>query len=223
MVPTPDPSGWVSVVWSDEPTEADALLAEEVRRVSDDPRGPVRIARLCPVCGSGTHGRPIVVGRPDVHLSLARAGNWTLVAVSSSGPVGVDIEHADPADPAALQRSARHPLERAADARGTALLWARKESLLKATGHGLRLRPDELRLTEPDAPPRLLAWPAAGGEPPSGWMADLLLPGTVVGALSLLVAGDDMDQDGRSAHDGGWFSLRRAPAAPAARSRAARR
>lgn len=215
MVATPEPVVAVSIVWSDEPADADALLAEEVRRFAETRSDPVRIARLCPACGSSTHGRPIVVGRPDVHLSLARAGDWTLVAVSDRGPVGVDMESAEPADVAALHRAACHHLERAVDAHATALLWSRKESLLKATGHGVRLRPDQLRLTEPGEPPRLLEWPASGGARPTVWMADLVLPGPVVGAVSLLVAPDNVAQSAWTVRGGGWFSLRRAPASPA--------
>lgn len=207
----------VSVVWCDEPVEAEVLLADEVRRFVDGRLGPARIARLCPACGSSTHGRPVVAGRPDVHVSLARAGDWTLAAVSSTGPVGVDVELAEPPDPAAVQRVARHPLERPVDARGTALLWARKESLLKATGHGLRLRPDQVRLTDPGAPPRLLEWPAAGGARPTVWMADLALPDVVVAAVTLLVVSGGPRERPRQVVDDVWLSLRRAPARPRTR------
>lgn len=201
----------VAVVWCDAPVDADVLLADEVHRFCDGRLDPL-ITRLCPTCGSSTHGRPVVAGHPDLHVSLARAGVWTLAAVSSTGPVGVDVELADPPDPGAVQRVARHPLERGADARGAALQWARKESLLKATGHGLRLPPGQVRLTDPGAPPQLLEWPTAGGAPPTVRMTDLALPGAVVGAVTLLLASEGPSGRPRPVGDGGWVSLRRAPA-----------
>jgi 4'-phosphopantetheinyl transferase len=109
------------------------------------PPDEVPIEAACPDCG-GPHGRP-VVGAPGLHLSITRAGPVVAVAVSTSGPVGVDIEAvADVAryDIAAL---ACAPAEGAAlaalppDERPTALAraWVRKEAVVKALGAGLRL------------------------------------------------------------------------------------
>ena len=70
--------------------EAEALLRREL--------GATSVARLCPRCGSGTHGQPLVrvpAGRPP-SVSLSYAGDLVAVAWSQAGPVGVDVEVAGP-------------------------------------------------------------------------------------------------------------------------------
>jgi hypothetical protein len=68
---------------------ADAVLREEV--------GAVAVSRLCPRCGSGEHGQPLLRVRsgsaPRISLSYAT----DLVAVAwSAGPVGIDVEDDGP-------------------------------------------------------------------------------------------------------------------------------
>lgn len=56
------------------------------------------VSRLCTSCGSTEHGRPLVLGDPGGRpqlVSLARAGDLVVVAVSTGGPVGVDVERVD--------------------------------------------------------------------------------------------------------------------------------
>lgn len=55
----------------------------------------VRVRRRCPRCGSTAHGVPVADradGGPVPHLSLSRATDLVVVAVSDAGPVGVDAE-----------------------------------------------------------------------------------------------------------------------------------
>ncbi|MBB1494759.1 MarR family transcriptional regulator [Propioniciclava sp. MC1595] len=86
---------------------------------------PVAIEHLCPACGSDRHGRPVLRladgSRPAV--SIAHAGELTLVGLAQSGRLGVDLEEAGSAPPP-----------------GTASLvdWVRAEAYLKASGEGLR-------------------------------------------------------------------------------------
>lgn len=86
------------------------------------------------------------VGDNLVHTSLSHAGDWVALAVSKSGPVGVDIEplvrmellpEMAEAICAPSERTAMEAL--ALEHRGKALLalWVRKEALLKAAGTGL--------------------------------------------------------------------------------------
>jgi 4'-phosphopantetheinyl transferase len=157
--------GRVVVTWMTvdrRPDAAGRLLAHEVARVTGVPADEVRIVRACPRCGSPDHGTPVVVGsgrsRPSV--SLSRAEGIALVAVSTAGPVGVDVERLDVARFAGFDSVALHASERALTVEARAKLWARKESLLKATGDALHLDPELVRVSDADQAPRLVEWPS---------------------------------------------------------------
>ncbi|CAI9400720.1 4'-phosphopantetheinyl transferase family protein [Nocardioides sp. T2.26MG-1] len=144
MTSTPAAGPSVRVVWAlgGDRTLADRLLADVLAGLPGS--GAVdghEVRRLCPWCGAADHGRPVLAGRSEPHLSISRAGPLTVVAVCDTAPVGVDVERAD-----------------AAGAEST-VTWVRTEALLKATGHGLRVDPATVRLSRPDQEPELLAWP----------------------------------------------------------------
>ena len=92
--------------------------------------------------------RPEVVGE-TLHVSLARAGELVLVAVTTSREVGVDAEAVRPLPPRAivaqlLTEQELQALDRApADERDVAFTraWVRKEAALKAVGVGLAVEP----------------------------------------------------------------------------------
>ncbi|MFI1398425.1 4'-phosphopantetheinyl transferase family protein [Streptomyces sp. NPDC020681] len=117
---------------------------------------------VCKHCG-GPHGKP---QPPEpLHLSLSHSGGLVVVAIAHSTPVGVDVEEISPySDDVAARVLA--PQERAVLAAlppparpvGFTRYWTRKEALLKSTGDGLAVAPDLLKVTAPDAPPRLLSW-----------------------------------------------------------------
>ncbi|WP_435743291.1 hypothetical protein [Nocardioides sp. SYSU DS0663] len=90
-------------------------------RVLCEETGARGVVRLCPRCGSHTHGRPLLTGaRALPRVSLAYAGG--LVAVAwAAGPVGIDVELDGP------------PVEGYGDRRA----WTRAEALLKHAGCGL--------------------------------------------------------------------------------------
>lgn len=181
----------LTVVWTDRSGRdlADRLLREEVSHALGLPEHLVRPGRLCPSCGSAAHGRPVLAplpGRSAPDVGVSRAGPVTVVALSTVGAVGVDVERSDAAGFEGFGAVALHPSEESASAQARTVTWVRKEALLKATGHGLLLDPAHVRISEPGAPPALLDWPGPGPAP-RVWMYDVATaPGhvTTVAVLS---------------------------------------
>lgn len=103
-------------------------------------------------------GRPHLAD-PRLHTSLSHADGRVALALTATGPVGIDLEPAARASAMhELEERVTHPGERAGlpaapDARARALLelWVRKEALLKAAGIGLELEMD--RFAAPEATP----------------------------------------------------------------------
>jgi 4'-phosphopantetheinyl transferase len=171
--------GAVSVVWatgSGLREMATELLRAEVGRVVGIPARGVRLSRSCHQCGSSHHGRPVVVtpgSSPPLFGSLTRAGDLVVVVVSDCGPVGVDVEPLDAPRFAGFDDVALHCREVAPTIEARATTWVRKESLLKATGDGLRIDPRLIRLSDPDSPPKLVEWWAPGSPWPDLFMQDV--------------------------------------------------
>lgn len=96
--------------------------------------GVVTSGRLCPSCGSDSHGRPWVCheGR-SLPVSLSRSDPHLVTVIAtpgSPGSIGVDVEVAHIA--------VRPELVLAPGEDGDlAVTWARKEAILKARGTGL--------------------------------------------------------------------------------------
>jgi len=145
-----------------------ALLRLVASRLMEVPPEEVRVRMLCPLCGSDRHGRPVVGavdGVPPPQVSLAHAGDRVVVALSTTGPVGVDVERvtATPDGVADVAWSAAeratldlHPEGRSPAAR--ARVWVRKEAALKATGYGLAVDPSSLTVTTGAGEARVLSW-----------------------------------------------------------------
>lgn len=77
----------VLVVW-DRVADARALTATTAATVLGRHPGPLH--HHCPTCGSVEHGRPSFDA--PVEVSIAHTTGLSLVAVSTAGPVGVDVE-----------------------------------------------------------------------------------------------------------------------------------
>ncbi len=134
-----------------------------VGAVTGQPPGAVRFDRTCQQCGE-QHGRPVVVGDPQLHVSLSRAGDRVALAVTRVAPVGVDIEALAGADFEGFAGVALHPAERASTEslvgdrlRRRAHAWVRKEAALKALGTGLAVDPTSFPAPVPGVAATVLA------------------------------------------------------------------
>ena len=166
-----------------------------VGRHADCAPGDLRIDRTCPHCG-GQHGKPRLAAVADLHFSVSHSADCVVVVVGRGAPVGVDVEHVEAWNAADLDEVAlltlareeravvcRQPVGQRAAAFTT--YWTRKEAAVKATGAGLTAPLDEIVVSSPTSPPRVLRWAdPAGGEPPV--LRALRPPAGFVAALAVL-------------------------------------
>ena len=154
------------------------------------PPAALRIDRTCTSCGS-QHGRPRLVDAEGLHFSVSHSGHCVVVAVLPGSPVGVDVEHVGDFAPGELgelagcalpddERAHLARLPAAEQPRAFTVCWVRREAVLKATGQGLGIPPDELVVSPPSSPARVLH--REGPEPV--WLHDLPAPGGFVAALA---------------------------------------
>jgi 4'-phosphopantetheinyl transferase len=132
------------------------------------PPADIRFDRTCPRC-ERPHGKPrLAEPAAPIHLSVSHSGDRICVAVTTCAPVGVDVEAISALRH--LERTARAVLTDAEFRRWTTLppgrqdtelvrAWTRKESLLKATGHGLALPMDGIELVRRDGVLHVQRWP----------------------------------------------------------------
>ncbi|MEO3867475.1 4'-phosphopantetheinyl transferase superfamily protein [Nonomuraea sp. B12E4] len=128
----------------------------------------VPVDRSCPDCGK-PHGKPRIRtrGMESLYVSVSHSADRIAVALTSVAPVGVDVELIPDVPIDELAGSALSPGERAVlrwmpphlQHAAFTRMWVCKEAALKATGHGLRIPPDQVHVSHPDTPPALLAWP----------------------------------------------------------------
>lgn len=153
----------------------------------------VPVDRRCADCGKA-HGKPhIDAGDVPLHVSVSHSGNRVAVALTAVGPLGVDVEEIPTAAVDELARCALSPAELLALTAlperdrpvAFARLWVWKEAALKATGHGLRIPPDQVEMSGPYESPALLRWPL--DIPPETVQIRTIDPGVgYVGAIAVL-------------------------------------
>ncbi len=132
------------------------------------------IDRTCDFCGK-QHGRPRVLGF-EGHVSVSHSGDVVAVAITSAGPVGLDVEALD-GRAASTYRSIADLVvaatERSCVDTRTAFftVWTRKEAVLKATGYGLRVPMAEVVVSSPYQEANLIS--LRGATPPPCFMRDI--------------------------------------------------
>ncbi|MDP8960015.1 MAG: 4'-phosphopantetheinyl transferase superfamily protein [Actinomycetota bacterium] len=150
------------------------LLRAAAAHVLGVPAASIALDRSCDECG-GPHGRPRVIDA-DTQVSVSHSGDIVAVALTAEGPVGVDVEavvHRNGSDYREICSSVCTPDEQLFVTGREAFLtfWTRKEAVLKATGHGLRLPMTDVVVTPPEQQPALVSFPAAAV--PQCRMADI--------------------------------------------------
>jgi 4'-phosphopantetheinyl transferase len=159
-----------------------ALRIALSRRLGCAP-GAVRIVR-------DPGGKPALAGDGALHFNLTRSGDHCLIALSTIGPVGVDVERVvgfselegiarnrfAPAEAAAILRLAGERRLRA-----FYNCWTRKEAYLKATGMGLATALDAFTVTVDDEQPSIVS--VEHGDPDSWAIAAIRPSPGLVGAV----------------------------------------
>lgn len=128
----------------------------------------------------GQEGRPELTIPSTLSFSVSHSGDVVVVAVSATGPVGVDVERADrsPLPPAAawLTDSERRTLERLPESvRDRALVrrWTAKEAVTKALGAGLTVPLASVRVAGARAESPCRTWRLTDLDVPTGVVATL--------------------------------------------------
>lgn len=124
------------------------------------PAADVPVTRICPTCPHA-HGKPRMPGT-GLEVSIAHTCGKVLLALTRVAQVGVDIEHLDPnltpdqLPTKVLNPAERLPTEPADRTRAFLRYWTRKESVVKASGIGLRSPLPDVIVTPHDLPARIL-------------------------------------------------------------------
>ena len=138
-------------------TLAAVLLRAAASLASGVEASAVVVDRTCDWCGS-PHGRPRLPGT-RLHASISHSNYLAVVAISNSGPVGVDIEFMEARYDADLllsvcSESEREFVRTPAD---FFAYWTRKEAVVKATGEGLNRALTDVIVTPPHVAPAVLS------------------------------------------------------------------
>jgi 4'-phosphopantetheinyl transferase len=106
----------------------------------------------------GSHGKPALVGEPELHFNVSHSGQLALFGMAQRHPLGVDVEEARlKPDLIALADRILTAAEmqefRALSANDQLSAfyqyWTRKEAVVKALGLGLSLEPDQVQVALP--------------------------------------------------------------------------
>jgi 4'-phosphopantetheinyl transferase len=193
-----DAEPWLS---PEERSRADGLAVADVRwtfilsralqralgaRRLGVPADQVEISRACTHCPDGGHGKPHFVAAPELDYSVSHTQGLIVLAASDNTRVGVDVESGSRAiEPAGMTRLLASeselrtlPAAPELDERVLLRLWARKEAVVKLTGHGLLQVP--FTALSVDGPVARIDAPPAGWPTEPVHLTDLPLgPGSV--------------------------------------------
>jgi 4'-phosphopantetheinyl transferase len=206
------PTAWVEAATSrllqPDERERGARATPEVRRRLLVARAALRIALArCLTCSPSSlrfvldpRGKPALAGvgaESGYSFSLARSGDWCLIATTTIGPIGVDVERvvALPELEGIVMRSfapeeAAAILSLSGERRLRAFYncWTRKEAYLKAKGIGLTSALDRVAVTVDDERPAFLS---LEDDDPGAWTLATVHAGPgLVGAVALSGARD---------------------------------
>ncbi|WP_192764264.1 4'-phosphopantetheinyl transferase family protein [Actinomadura algeriensis] len=145
----------------------------------------------CPHC-AGDHGKPRLPGHA-IDFSLSHSGDRVVLALVEGAVVGVDVERESDRDIDRLAEMVLSAPERETFAalppgdrkRAFHVYWSRKESILKATGHGLAAPMSAIHLSAPGDAPEVLSWDDDAAVSPVR-LADLSLGSGYAAALAVL-------------------------------------
>lgn len=149
---------------------AHSLLRRVLAAVTGTAPAQVRLGSFCVPCGEYGHGKPFLDTGEDarpVEINLSHSGEVVIMALAAPGvQVGVDAEQGRTVDWNAMRSTIFADQEWAATERRSSVreqehrrlvTWSRKESAVKASGHGLSLPlRDVVTVDAPDGP----AWSA---------------------------------------------------------------
>jgi 4'-phosphopantetheinyl transferase len=141
----------------------------------------VVVERTCAGCGQ-PHGRPLLPGT-QLHASVTHSGDVVGVALTRTGPLGLDVEQVRPIDVHGVSRIALRDGEEVRDPAGFFTYWTRKEAVIKALGGGLAAPLAQIQVTGPDDPPGLLS---AGSLQPQAHLVELRPKDSYRAALAVL-------------------------------------
>ncbi|MCA9078097.1 MAG: 4'-phosphopantetheinyl transferase superfamily protein [Planctomycetaceae bacterium] len=136
------------------------FLRQVLSRYVDEPPEAIRFDRL-------PQGKLVLSDHPSLHFSLSHAGELTVVAVTTTNPVGVDIEplrpYAELTGAVAISMTPRErdildALPASKRARWFLHGWTCKEAILKATGAGIDDQLLKLEVSLDPNVPRVVAW-----------------------------------------------------------------
>jgi len=123
----------------------------------------------------GEKGKPYLPDHPDVKFNLSHTNGLIAVALTQHHDIGVDVEQRpNGRDIDSIAERVFTPSEREEMAACTdpvdrfTQLWCAKEAIMKATGQGFHLPPDQIALT--NSRPDLIALPEAWGPAESWWL-----------------------------------------------------
>jgi 4'-phosphopantetheinyl transferase len=172
---------------------AHALARLVLSQVTGQPATTLKFETECGRCG-GHHGKMRLATAQQMHFGMTHAEERVAVAVTALGPVGVDLEPAKAGGFGGFANVALTPRERAKyeqlpieqRPRAATTWWVRKEAVLKATGHGMFVSPEDVEISEPAEEPRLVAWNAKDEPTAPVQLTDLRLGLDYVGCVAVL-------------------------------------